>query len=297
MMHIYIPTRGRVGAQHTHADLHEALGWTTANRITLVTDPFEADLLERHVEGARVLECEAEGIANTRQFIMDWHRDHHPDEPKLFMVDDDLKFATRRLDNPAKFIPAEPEELDLAFTRMYKMLDQVAVVGMCNRSGGNRQPVPVQNNGRIHDLMGLNLDMVDTFEGRINRLPLMEDFDITLQALTAGFPVALLSTHCKDDRGGSNAPGGCSEYRTLSAQADAAHALAEQWPGLVRTVRKKAVWKGDMAGEQRTDVVVQWAKAREWGLNHGSFPTNDPDWSTLAPEWNSPTTALEKELF
>jgi hypothetical protein len=275
---IYIPTRGRVGSQVTYDTLVGAI----VNTIALVCPPDEVKA--HHAEGRAAIACPAQGITATRQFIMD-----HCPTGKVLMFDDDLRFAVRRLDDPGKFLPAGGNDVRDMVARLESMLDQVPLVGLCNRGGANRVPpgdIPVSMNKRLFDVQCVDAEWFHKNK-IVYRQRFMEDFDVSLQALLKGYPTALLTTHTKDNIGGANAGGGCSIYRTPEKQAIAARQLADRWPGFVKVRVVNA--KGSGIWSERTDVTVQWAQAAKAGrelrdiLGMDQHPT--PDWSDLAPEW------------
>lgn len=276
-MLVYIPTMGRVGKQPTADALRGS-----AYEPTLVCPSGE---LKAHwANGYDAIACNAQGIGPTRQWILDSHGPG--DNPHICLVDDDLRFAVRRLDEPSKFVPTE--DVNTIFDRIDKMLLQAPIVGLQTRGGANHTSPPVAPRGRIHDLMGLDLNVVRKHRIRLNTVPFMEDFAAVLQALSLGYPTPILTTHTKDDIGGSNASGGCSTYRDSAGQAAAARTLAARYPDFVTLVERKG-WAGDMSGT-RLDVRVAWAKAFEAGCKNremlGLAQHPEPDWTGLAPEWD-----------
>jgi hypothetical protein len=88
----------------------------------------------------------------------------------------------------------------------------------------------------------------------------MEDFDVTLQLLRKGHRNAVLNQWAQD-QGTSNAPGGCSTYRTPEVQAAGAYGLQKLHPDFVTVVDKetKQAWGGGV----RKDVRIAWKKALE----------------------------------
>lgn len=256
MIPIYIPTFRRIDRQVTATAL-QATGWP----VTLVAVPEEVQPLRDR--GFTVLECPAQGIGPTRQWVINQHYSLI-EGPKFLMMDDDLKFYARRTDDPTKFerISDQPVRLAGMLGELEALLDTYPLVSLANRSGANRDTSPLRLNTRMHDMFGIDKDIVHAHDFRIDRLQFMEDFDFILQHLAAGYDTAVLNTYCKDDYG-SNAPGGCSVYRDLEGQAAAARALAAAWPDFVKTRQVKAKGDGDWA--VRTDVTVQWAKAAAAG--------------------------------
>lgn len=276
MTTICIPTRGRVGRVRT---LEFMAGSPWLDEVWLVAPKDEAG---KH-QWPRVMAHDVEGIRATRQWIMDQNVDS-----KVIMVDDDLRFSTRRLDDPSKFASATPPHVTTIFNRLELMLDQVPLAGLAERSGANRmsaKDIPVSMSKRLFSVQAIDNDWFH----RANmsyRIEFMSDFDLTLQCLFKGYPSALLTSHAKDSTSGSNAPGGCSIDRTGEALDRSARELARLWPDFV-TLREAKEWKGI---GPRTDVRVAWAKTAQAGIDLRTnllgidlHPT--PDWSELAPEW------------
>jgi hypothetical protein len=72
--------------------------------------------------------------------------------------------------------------------------------------------------------------------------------------------IVVLNNWCNNQAEGSSADGGCSTYRTPELQAQAARLLAELHAPYVKVVEKetKTAW----GGGTRTDVMIQWKRAR-----------------------------------
>ncbi len=91
----------------------------------------------------------------------------------------------------------------------------------------------------------------------------MEDFDVQLQLLKRGLGNACLY-YWAQGQSKTNAPGGCSLWRTHEVHEAAARRLAELHPGLVR-LRQKAN-KTDAGGfGTRMEVTIAWKKAAGLG--------------------------------
>lgn len=178
----------------------------------------------------------------------------------VIMLDDDLTFAKRRLDEPDKFENMKPKDYARMFSRLEKLFAGFNHIGMCSREGGNRLEPGYVENTRMLRILGYDLNAYSKSGAQYDRMELMEDFDVTLTMLRAGYPNAVLTDYCHNQKS-SNAPGGCSTYRTLEKQAAAAHKLAKLHPGFVKTVEKttKTAWNG----ATRTDVRIAWKKAYE----------------------------------
>lgn len=251
-MRIYIPTYRRVDVQRTW----EYISPEWRKSVFLVARPDEVEPLRN--QGYPVLSCPARGIGPTRQWILD-HHDIDISGPRLMMMDDDLQFYRRRVDDPTKFTQFQTDvEFNQMMVEFTQLMEKSPLISISNRSGANRDTSEVRHNVRMHDLFGIDLEVVRKHDFRIDRIKFMEDFDFILQFLTAGYETLCLNTYCKGDRG-SNVAGGCSEYRDSAGQAAAALDLAMMWPEFVRLRKVKA--KGAGMWAERTDVTVQWQKA------------------------------------
>lgn len=243
MLKIYIPTLGRVGKQATF----NALPTLLQQRAVLVCPHVEA----HHHTGLPTIGSTAKGIGGVRQWILDQHNGD-----KLVMLDDDLKFCTRRKDDPTKFVPATPKDVMAMFTALEFVLDKYTHASICTREGGNRKLNSHEFNARMLRVLAYNKDKMPKV--RYDRVPVMEDFDVTLQLLRAGHGNVVLCRWAQD-QGMSNAAGGCSTYRTMEVQKQGAEKLKALHPEFVTLVTKqtKTAW----GGQARTDVVIQWKKA------------------------------------
>lgn len=250
MLKLYIPTRGRVNKQNTYKNLPPE--WQA--RTKLVVHYEEADLYDKSLP-IIVPPKTVTGIGPTRQWIMD-----SQEETKICMLDDDLRFDLRREDDPGKFGTAYPEDVSKMFSIMEKTLEDYAHVGVTAREGGNRFHEKVRFNTRMLRVLGFNRAMFYAAGARFDRNVVMEDFDVSLTLLRAGYPNVVLNKYIQG-QGSSNAAGGCSIYRTMEVQAEGARRLKELHPDFVSLVTKTT--KGAWGGQTRTDVMIQWKKAFE----------------------------------
>lgn len=265
---IYIPTYRRTGAQET-------LNWISPawwDRVHLVAAEDEVAALAEY--GVDILICPVQGrIGDVRQWIIDQH--DMSQGSRILMLDDDLKFFERRTDDPTKFVPIDEAGWDTIMDELMLMLDVVPLCGVVNRSGANRYVEPYRLTPRVGGTLAIDLDVVRRHDFTMNRIRFMEDFDFALQFLSMGYPTLGLNTHVFDQRGGSNARGGCSTSRDQAAQSAAAHRLAAMWPDFVST-REAPGWAGEMAGT-RTDVRVAWRRALDSGRTmRAIFPNMPP---------------------
>lgn len=256
-MKIYIPSRARADqANHTWENLPPAV----QERAVMVVGHEDSRAYYRRFPAHAVVTTAVKGIGKVRQAVIDGN-----DGPVL-MLDDDLRFFARRRDDPTKFVKASPRDVATMIAAVEKALERHAHVAIAFREGANRNTDDTLLNVRCLRALGYDASVLKKEGVRFDRLPVMEDFDVALQLLRKGYPSLTLNRWVQD-QGTSNAPGGCSTYRSLEVQAKGAKGLARLHPGVVKVVQKET--KGAWGGGTRTDVQVAWKKAFEEGKSHG----------------------------
>ena len=246
---IYIPTYQR----KTLKTLESMTGAKVLKHVALVVHPDDVVSYAGHVGayGVRVIACPVQGeLGAVRRWLMENHKGDYQ-----VQMDDDLKFAVRRTDDPTKFVPAGPDDIDEMFDRVFMLLGEVPLVGIRQRGGANRSTPPFERCVRQCMFHAINVRVAKR-EGWVYKSSVFEDFDYTLQVLTSGYENAVLTTHVID-QSESQAPGGVAGYRNNDRMQRDALDLAMDYPDFVRIVAKKG-WRGM---EFRTDVNVQWKRA------------------------------------
>jgi hypothetical protein len=202
-----------------------------------------------------VLHPNIKGIANKRNYILGCC---HVD--KLVILDDDLTFAARRDDEPTKFEECKDDcVLDL-FKSIKQVLDVYVHGAVATREGGNYDTNVFKYNSRALRAHFFRADILHREGFHLNGTDFMSDFDSTLTMLRRGWSNIIINSWVTN-QSGSNSVGGCSEYRTKGKLADAAHILHARHPKFVTVVQKET--KSSWGGGIRTDVRIQWKKARE----------------------------------
>ena len=207
------------------------------------------------------------GISLTRKWMLtELAAKRH--ERYILMLDDDMDFCYRpdmRVDDLETIQDLE------RFNAMFELLGQWLAegfvhIGIGARQGSNHVSTPYRDVARMMNAYAYDTLKLQELNVELGRLPVMEDFDLTLQLLRKGYPNRVSYQYVWNQRG-SGAEGGCSSYRTSEMQMNAALKLKEYHPNYVSVVTKKAgsVWK-DM--EERGDVVIQWQKAYEEGKEY-----------------------------
>jgi len=248
-MNIVIPTLGRSTRQITYENMPKK--WK--NQTTLVVqhhengdyDPYLRLVLPKHIKD----------IASTRHYLV---HQHPFDSQYICMLDDDLVFSARREDDPTKFRNMQPDDWDNMFYHMEKALKSYAHVGVSHREGANRCTDEFIYTSRQMRVLAFDKNVLRQHNLGYGRIPVMEDFDMTLRLLRLGYPNCILNSWVHN-QGGSDVSGGCSTFRTPEMQEEAAKKLAAFHPGFVKVVKKKT--KTSWNGEERTDVTVYWKRA------------------------------------
>lgn len=247
-MKIFIPTFGRSDYQVTWENLPHAVKF----RTRLVVQYREENRYDEKYP-LIVLPDNIRSIGPTRQWLID----NFPDE-KILMLDDDLDFAVRRSDEPTKFRAATERDMLLLLDNIQLVMDEgYKMVGVSGREGANRDTSQFKTITRQLRVHALDAGFFKEKNIRFDRIPFMEDFDATLQLLELGYANRVLNGWVHNQRGGSNAPGGCSVTRTIAAHNEAAKELKRLHPKYVRVVEKES---GNW-GDSRLDVHISWKKA------------------------------------
>ena len=223
---------------------------------TLVVQDSERDLYGWFHGPLIVLPSEIRQLSPTS----DWLVHHCPGDSKVVFLDDDLHFFVRRGDDRTKFRAPAEGDLKSMMQALARTLDTHVHAGIAPREGGNRNTEHILYNTRIMRVLAYRRDYLQTHDLHFTPLIVMEDFHMNLQILESGQNTVLLNNWCSNQSEGSDAPGGCSVYRTDGVQTASAMLLQQLHPKYVRVVEKetKTAW----GGGTRTDVIVQWKRAR-----------------------------------
>lgn len=255
-MRIYIPTLGRGLAQQRTI---QALGSKIIERYraTLVAPSSECEEYDR--AGLRVLPFDGPpGMGLKRQFIIE-----QSDDPYVFMLDDDLQHWAERVTTPdgkVRFlaITQQHERLLAHFVAFEALLQQYVHASIGFRLFAFRHP-NIAYNTRMLRALGYQRDVL--LQGGFTfRLPLMQDLDMQLQLLQAGYPSAHYYGVVQEQER-SNAAGGCSVYRTPALMQTAAQTLAQWYPGLVKITNTQSNWGEAFAGTGQVNVKINWRNA------------------------------------
>lgn len=256
-MQIFILSAGRAGGKHQ--TLH-AIPGLLLGRTRLVVQAAEvkayAPIAERFGVDMLVLPKKITTISPTRQHLLNKVEDRN-----FVMLDDDLTFARRHPLEPGRYVAAAPADIRGMFTWLDRETSgRHAHAGIASREGANRVTTDVVFNTRMVRILAYDTIKLRDACVRFDRIPLKQDFDMTLQLLRLGYANVVNYEWCHNQPG-SNVAGGCSTFRTPELCDTTSRELARLHPGLVKVVQKET--KTSWGGGVRTDVVISWKKAYE----------------------------------
>lgn len=250
-MQIVIPTRARTHQQLTLQSLPHEL----RQRTTIVCPKQEVVNLARRIDKQVEIVVQPNStwkIAAKREWIVrEWLRCGYD---KIIMLDDDLRFATRKSADDWHLREIRGDELIAEFQRLEdKLGPKFPHVGFGQRQGNNRLAVSGwQSPGKMVCALAYFLPIVS--KCKFDLVELREDLCVTLQLLLQGHPNAIWTETVVDQR--YNSAGGCSTYRTIQMANAEARKLAELFPNYISLVARD--YKTSVP---RLEVMVRWQQA------------------------------------
>lgn len=258
-MLVAIPSRSRAASVLDHPKT----GWF----LQLVEEDFpimyfvpaeQASGYAAAIEGRyRVVATPAEGIAATRKAIGAYAQRHG--YSKFLMLDDDVSFYRRKSPTQWNLRDAARTEMSELLAEISGLLNTNEIVGVSPREGNNRAFGVVENTRIIRATAFQTGAFNECEHGRVQ---VMEDFDILLQILRRGGTNVCIYEWAQGQKQ-TQAPGGCSDYRTHASHEASARLLAQLHPGLVKLREKKNKGGGEFG--HRLEVTIAWKKAAAEG--------------------------------
>ena len=268
-MNIYIMTRGRVGRQHTWNALPDEL----REKTYIVCPKDEAYLHGQHgIRAAHIIRSPdwVKNYSDKFKYLVELDDGND----KAVIIDDDLKFSIPKMVySPSKGNRQSPirrlqtvgdQDVSIAtgFDYMEHLLDSTALVSFHPRQMGHTKDAPFVENGKVVCVQGINRDLVGHIPD-LNRFPILADVILNATLLERGVGNKLITTLFIDWYP-CQAPGGCSETRTLEMQAEACHWLEERFGPYIKAVEKEAA--SGWLGGKRVDFRGQWKKLYAAGV-------------------------------
>jgi len=212
---VYIPTIGRVDRQVTLAALPER--WK--ERTWLIQQNSES-----HTH--QYFSCPVTRIAQVRQWVVE-----ETEGEKLLMLDDDLQFFTRTIEDP-RLRRATPEEVGIALDMLDSWLDERAMVGFGPVFMNQQYRVPYIECARVAHSFGFQRSVLRSEGIRFTDVVFSEDFHVTLSLLERGYAnrISTLNVVKQVKEGAS---GGISTYATTEIREEAKQQFAALHPKTV----------------------------------------------------------------
>lgn len=264
---IFIPSSGRVDKQTTFKGLPDSWLKNTmivvnANELGIYQKAFGDHVVCPTPETSLGINPKTSGICAARQWIL-----QNTLTKYCLMLDDDMTFGVR---SEGKLIKATKEDIGGMISLLESWLDEGFIhVGISARQHNFTTEEAFVEVARMNNAYAFNAPKVLEAGARFDRLKVMEDFDLTLSLLEAGFPNRVTYQYCWGQRCSGDA-GGCSQWRTSEIQEEAARNLYRLHPASVKVVTKKSkeAW-GGLSSKERVDVIISWKKAFELSKRKG----------------------------
>jgi len=250
-MPVYVPSRSRSERSLTLEALDGT--WPTALVVPQAQARAYAALGKRH--RVPVLACPVQGIARTRQWIGE-----HCRTSKFLMLDDDLRFY-KRTSEEVRLWKFEDGDMRDMLEYVSELLTKFAHVAIGAREGNNRMELPYVRCSR--PLRALAYRKEPFLKCEHGRTAIMEDFDITLQLFAMGYQNAVITRYAQDQPQ-TQAPGGCSDYRTHKLHEANVRRMAKMHNGFVKTRTKENKTGGEFG--KRLELTIYWQRAWEAGM-------------------------------
>lgn len=263
-MKIYVPSMGRAG---NIGSIGTTLDFLSQATLVVPNEELKSYCRVAEAYGARnqvdlnVISCPVAGIAGVRRWIGELAIDNGED--RFCMMDDDLRFDVRENIASYKLRKATKQDVrSMVGWIAAQLRDDVAhasvSIRMANNTyaGGNVESLTKYNKRTLRVLAYQTKEFLAMKHGRVT---VMEDFDVNLQLLRAGYRNATTFWWSQDQRG-TGSKGGCSSYRTKEAHNASAEALKHLHPDFVK-LRNKHTKTSSPEMRDRLEVTIQWEKA------------------------------------
>lgn len=258
MIPILIPSRGRPNVK----TLEQFTGEMIKSTTIFVNEADEDEYILNRPKGldiSSIVVTNDKEIADKRKTMAMWAKSEGHE--RFVMMDDDLVFFQHKGFDDYHLERCSPADMERMMNAIDLALDRYCHVSVSSREGNNRfgvggPPLLIEN---VRPQRVLAYRTEEYLRMEHCRVRCMEDFDIALQLLRAGNDIATIAYWAQNQRQ-TQAPGGCSEWRTREVHDEAARTLKILHPDFV-SLRQKVNIGGGSFGI-RTEVTVQWKRAR-----------------------------------
>ena len=270
-------TRGRIDDQY----MLDHMEPTCRGLITICCHPGErkAHLKRWGSEVAGVVEYgkNCTNIGEVRNWVMEYGR--RLGVKYVIQLDDDVYFGAhtdgysfglgyKLLTIRPNFSDREQQNIYVEmFGRMLSGLRRgYGMVGLSARQGNNNATEEERPHTRLRGVYGVSVEKYFAGKERFSDMSNKEDFYMQLTFLTRGIDTLCINTFTFDTTV-QNKAGGCSTYRNLDVINRGSELLKEHFPDFVKLVQKKNDnWTNLGGADSRTEVLVSWKKAYEYGV-------------------------------
>lgn len=268
-MNIYIMTKGRVGKQHTWNALPDRIRAKT-QLVCPQSELYDHAAAGIPIEQILTAPDYVKNYSDKFKFIMEY-----ADDEKFVIMDDDLKFSIPYMKKTNPLMDGSYDEvrrlqtvgdqdvnIGTGFDYLEHLLSDTALVSFHPRQMGHTKPAPFVINGKVVCVQGINRRLCGDIPD-LNRFPILADVVLNATLLERGIGNKLITTLFIDWYP-CQAPGGCSETRTLEMQAEACYWLEERFGPFIKAKEKEA--KSGWLGGKRVDFQGQWKKLYAAGV-------------------------------
>ena len=258
MIKIVIPTLGRINKQISYNNLPDKY---KKNVYFVVREKEYKEIKHKYTIYADIIVLPKNietGIAPTRVYILEYFKDD-----RIWMIDDDLTFYRKKPNNDEnikkKWISTKMTEkdFDILFLEITKYHNTGVVHGAINISSTppSLRYWPRNKNGKIGGNVFLDIPNLPKDIEYFKYCPAAEDYDTNLQLLKKGYNNIIFTDFCAIEK--TNAPGGCSTFRTLEIHNKSQLLLKERHPKYVKINTKKK----KKNNEEKINLIIYWKKA------------------------------------
>lgn len=264
-LYVYVPTRGRINTQKSMEFLRlEKIHTEGIAKVEFVVPRCEALKFSESHSWARVSIVEDNWkIGTISDHILRTRRGRYK-----VLIDDDFQLLRRRdRNNPSQKggVATDKDAFDL-FERIRYWLDQGYVHGGISLRQTNHfcKDGWFKTNSRVSGFMFFDTKIVNQEDVRFNEVEERQDFHMTLSLLELGYlNVVDYEFTVGQYLTGTNAPGGCSSYRSPEFLLEQAELLCKLHPNVKlvykdRTSEDAKKMGGDLG---IPDVNIQWVKS------------------------------------
>lgn len=224
-----VPSKGRAGSTKTQSVLKHCVFYVPENEVEI----YNKAMPENAVIGVPL---SVRGITKTRNWIL-----KNTDDPRVIMVDDDLKSHgwVRLLPESAKSEKLSEDEWTKICERLFDCAEDLGwkIWGVATQAATRSvYPYkPILSRSYITaSFMGIVNDGSYLFD---ESFPVKEDYEIGLRHVRE-FGGVIAARFCYWENSHWSDDGGCKDYRTGKMEAECIEKLIKMYPGMIRKVTR-----------------------------------------------------------